>query len=387
MQLSRHLRPAEWLFFIAWLALITFGYPLHVNLEPEELAARPALDRTHLSPTMLNANDNIPHNAMRHNLQKRRNRLNFIQFTRLRYILPVGITAQSLKFFYEAIALKASGALRNLLPERALAIIIENPVLGLLFDGPIPWDLVTHFADTIVHAGITTTYDNMYMDQMLSASVAIALRVIHDATGLEVKSQRTRILETVKPHKDQLCAPLRTGLRIRKKAESQSNLTSRSVSLSSTKASKSPTLNVKPRTPPLSTALKGFKMEKFHVTAIITPVMTAAQFLEDFYDLIALKIETGFWNNVPPLHSLVLTRWDYQLKFFCYAAPIPWDFIQEVAIDMSEWAAKGFTAQFDAVYKAVDQFGKEIFVSVALEFMKGDDNRDGGISTWSDSGP
>lgn len=378
MQLSRHLRLAPRLLLFAWTALIAFGSPLHTILEPEELAARPKLDRTSQLPrTMLNANDNIRHNAKRLNLEKRSNGLTLIHATSLRYIIPVEIAAQSLDFFYETIALKASGTWRNLPPERALTITIGNLVLSLLSDAPISWDFVTHFADTMVHAtelGYTNTYDIMSQDPMLSASVAITLRVIDHATGLEARSRNTRKLEVVKLYS---YSSLHTGPRIRREHEYQSVLRSRSVSVSSIKSHKPPALSVKPRTPPLSTASKSFTLEKFHVTAIITPVMIAAQYLEDFYDLIALKIETGFWNSVEPMHSLVLTRWNYRLKFFCYAAPIPWDFIQEVAIDMSEWAARGFTAEYDAVYKAVDQFGKEIFVSVALDFiMNGEGSKD-----------
>ncbi|KAL8790747.1 MAG: hypothetical protein Q9195_006225 [Heterodermia aff. obscurata] len=193
---------------------------------------------------------------------------------------------------------------------------------------------------------------------------------------LDRTSQFSQTIEAVKPRNDHSPASLQTGFRIRKQEKYQTVSTSRSVSLSSTKASKLPARNFKPRTPPLSIIPKVFTLEKFHVTATLTPVLWAARFLEDFYDLIALKVETGVWNSVPPVHSLVLTRWNYRLKFFCYAAPIPWDFIQEVAIEMSEWAAKGFTAQYDAVYKAVDQFGKEIFVSVALDFVIGDKKDD-----------
>ena len=253
MQLSPHLRLAEWLLLFAWAIMITFGSPLHTTLEPDELAARPITSQ--LPRTTLNANENIRYNAKRHNLERK--------------------------------------------------------------------------------------------------------------------------LEVAKLHADYSYSSLHTGLRIRRKHEYQSALRSRSVSVSSIKAHKPPALSVKPRTSPLSTFSKGFTLEKFHVTATITPVMVAAQYLEDFYDLIALKIETGYWNGVPPMHSLVLTRWNYQLKFFCYAAPIPWEFIQEVAIEMSEWAVRGFTAQYDAVYKAVDQFGKEIFVSVVMDMvMNGEGSKD-----------
>ena len=388
MQLSRHCRLAKWLLLFAWLALIAFGSPLNTILEPEGLAARPKSDRTSRPPgTMLNANDNVRYNAKKHNLDEGSNGLTFKQATGLgyEYIAPVEIAVKSLDFFYEAIVLKASGAWRNLPQEKTLTFTDGNLALSLLSDAPIPWNFVIHFANTMAHAtepGVTTTYNIISQDAMLSASVAIALRVIDHATGFEGRSQSSRKFEGVKLYTDYSFPSLRTKLRVKKQQEFQLASRSRSVSVSSTKARESPVLSLEPRTPPLSTVSKVFRLQKFHVTAIITPITLVASYLEDFYDLIALKVETGFWNSVPPMHSLVLKRWNYQLKFFCYAAPVPWDFIQEVAIDMSEWAAKGFTAQFDAVYKAVDQFGKEIFVSVAMEFMNnGDDSQDDAVLT------
>ncbi|KAG7007239.1 hypothetical protein G7Y79_00011g031370 [Physcia stellaris] len=113
-----------------------------------------------------------------------------------------------------------------------------------------------------------------------------------------------------------------------------------------------------------------FALQVFRATGLITPVELAARYLEDFYDIIALKVETGFWGSVPPMHNLVLKRWNYELTFFCYAAPIPWEFIQEVALEMSSWAERGFTAEFDALYMAVDNLGKEIFVSVVMKLVQ-----------------
>ena len=111
-------------------------------------------------------------------------------------------------------------------------------------------------------------------------------------------------------------------------------------------------------------------MIKFQSTAMIIPVAIAKVYLQDFYDIIALKVETGFYDKIPPLHNFSLTRFGYKLSFFCYAAPIPWDFVQEVAIDMSQWAEKGFTTQFSSTYKALDSLGQEVFISVALELLE-----------------
>ncbi|KAL8828795.1 MAG: hypothetical protein Q9191_002382 [Dirinaria sp. TL-2023a] len=104
---------------------------------------------------------------------------------------------------------------------------------------------------------------------------------------------------------------------------------------------------------------------KFTPLSYITPVQVAAAFLEDFYDLIAWKIETGTWSAQGLLHSVIFARWNFRLSFFCYAEPVPWDFIQGFAIHMSEMAVRGWTGAYEATYEARRASGI-VFVSVKM---------------------
>lgn len=164
--------------------------------------------------------------------------------------------------------------------------------------------------------------------------------------------------------------PVLNADKIRGEPQLQRQLShSRSYTQSVTKRARSPRISPKKRT--LTKPATAFALQVFRATGLITPVELAARYLEDFYDIIALKVETGFWGSVPPMHNLVLKRWNYELTFFCYSAPVPWEFIQEVALEMSSWAERGFTAEFDALYMAVDNLGKEIFVSVVMKLVQG----------------
>lgn len=91
---------------------------------------------------------------------------------------------------------------------------------------------------------------------------------------------------------------------------------------------------------------------RFTALSYITPVQVAAAFLEDFYDLIALKIETGFWSAEGLLHSVTFARWSFRLSFSCYTEPVPWDFIQWFAIHMSERAVNGWTGLYEATFES-----------------------------------
>ena len=104
---------------------------------------------------------------------------------------------------------------------------------------------------------------------------------------------------------------------------------------------------------------------KFTPLSYITPAHVAAAFLEDFYDLIALKIETGFWSAQGVFHSVTFARWNFRLSFFCYAEPVPWEFIQGFAIHMSELAVRGWTGAYEATYGARKATGL-VLVSVKL---------------------
>ena len=109
-------------------------------------------------------------------------------------------------------------------------------------------------------------------------------------------------------------------------------------------------------------------VRSFRHVAYIAPAQIAASFFEDFYNLIALKVETGVWAAQGTLHSLVFTRWNFRLSFFCYAEPVPWQFVQDFAINMMEMVGRGWTTSYEATYQKLSGL---VFVTVKMELLGG----------------
>ena len=94
---------------------------------------------------------------------------------------------------------------------------------------------------------------------------------------------------------------------------------------------------------------RGFDVSthRFKNFGILVPVVLAASYIQDFFDIIALRIETGFWANEPPSCYRIFTMWDFELIFRSAGTTIPWDFIQEYVVDKLSDVGKGFTGMFE----------------------------------------
>ena len=86
---------------------------------------------------------------------------------------------------------------------------------------------------------------------------------------------------------------------------------------------------------------------RFTNFGMIVPVVLAASYIQDFFGIIALRIETGFWANEPPSSYRIFSMWNFELSFISAGTTIPWDFIQEYVIDKSSDVCKGFTGVFE----------------------------------------
>ena len=86
---------------------------------------------------------------------------------------------------------------------------------------------------------------------------------------------------------------------------------------------------------------------RFKNFGIIVPVILAASYMQDFFDIIALRIETGFWANEPPSSYRIFSMWNFELSFVSAGTTIPWDFIQEYVVDKLSDVGKGFTGVFE----------------------------------------
>lgn len=80
---------------------------------------------------------------------------------------------------------------------------------------------------------------------------------------------------------------------------------------------------------------------------LIVPTVRAAEYIEDFFNIIALRIETGYWANEAPSNHRVIRMWDFELEFYSLSSIIPWDFIQDYVLDMMDYISKGFTGVYN----------------------------------------
>ncbi|KAL8909440.1 MAG: hypothetical protein Q9171_005038 [Xanthocarpia ochracea] len=92
----------------------------------------------------------------------------------------------------------------------------------------------------------------------------------------------------------------------------------------------------------------GFDLEtrKIQSFGIIVPTQVAARYLIDFFETIALRIETGVWADSAPTNYRIIHMWDFELSFYSMHANIPWDFIQQYVIDVVADIEKGFTGVY-----------------------------------------
>ena len=106
---------------------------------------------------------------------------------------------------------------------------------------------------------------------------------------------------------------------------------------------------IQSRTPPSP----GSSSPKLHVNFIkhiaMLPVAIAAEQLEDFYSVIALKILTGQMAHRSPSKMVTLSIWDFELVFSSETMLVPWSFVQAFAIEMAEWSARSWTGFYEAI--------------------------------------
>ncbi|KAL8824647.1 MAG: hypothetical protein Q9191_004911 [Dirinaria sp. TL-2023a] len=204
---------------------------------------------------------------------------------------------------------------------------------------PIPWEFVIRFATKMFNAamlGFAGTYEILYADEDMGQMVTVTLRVIDHRNPSGARSDKRNALPAAVDSALSSVAPAPPGHAQKLKSHH----------LSITKRGNAP-----------------FAPIQFKHVAMITPVSVAARYLEDFYDVIALNIETGAWTAREPLHFIIFQQWNFKLTFFSYAQAVPWDFIQNFVIEMSDYAAKGFTSQYDAQFGAETATG-QVLVNV-----------------------
>ncbi len=129
-----------------------------------------------------------------------------------------------------------------------------------------------------------------------------------------------------------------------------------------------PTPPLRPRAPnPSSSMSPGIRIASFVQTTALVPGALAASKLEDFYTIIATKIETGYFADWPPSKTVAFWRWDFELIFSSDKINVPLSFVQAFAIDMAEWSSRQFTGFYEATVVGEGPLsGLVIFVQMRL---------------------
>lgn len=106
----------------------------------------------------------------------------------------------------------------------------------------------------------------------------------------------------------------------------------------------------------------GIRVASFVRTTALVPCAVAAAKLEDFYSIIALKIETGQMAHRAPSKTVVCSLWNFELVFSCDRINVPLSFVQAFAIDMAEWSSKQFTGFYEATVKGEGPLSGLVFL-------------------------
>lgn len=283
-------------------------------------------------------------------------------------IMPVGLAVQMTKAFYESVMEKAFDEQWKPSPSSSLFTITEGvfELTVSCLGGAVPMESLHFFAEKMVDfaaKGWLPIYDVYYREELTGAMLALAFRIKDAGIPLLPLSRPSRRSMSASPE-------TRKGPVLHRRSLNKLSYSPKPEPRSLAGFSKNRPRSILSRRsaiPQVSTHLRPIK---FQHLALITPAQLAAPYLEDFYDSIALRIETGFWNAVSPLHFITFRRWNFQLSFYSYAEAVPWDFIQNFVIEMSEYAAKGFTSSYEATFGAMKATGA-VFVSVTLRFLDG----------------
>lgn len=245
-------------------------------------------------------------------------------------LVPVSVAAPYIKDFFDTIAVRAS---------TEWAFFAESPLFTITI-GPfqltvsclgadVPWPVLAsaarHFS-SLADRSWAATFDAFYTEPESAATFAFSLRLLQQAT--------------VRP------AASVTGSHARRTKRLLESQQSPPVPTPTTTTTH---LNT-PRTPTLlSTSSKpGLKLTHFVRTAAVVPCALAATRFEDFYNIIALKIETGEYAHTPPSQYVACSFWDFELTFYCDTMNVPLSFVQAFAIDMAAWSARQFTGFYEA---------------------------------------
>lgn len=256
--------------------------------------------------------------AKRTELNKR-SQVNLTSFKIHGAILPISIAAPYVKAFFDAIAFDASNAWTSRREAALLTVTRGSLQLTMSCLGaPIPWRLLVSVAQkfsALADHSWVGIFDAIYEEPESAIMVALSLRLLRTATASD-----STIISRIR------------------------DLQSQNPPTTST----TPRVSARGPTTPMS---PGLRVTSFVRTAAIVPSTIAAAKLEDFYTIIATKIETGQLATRIPSRTMVCSLWDFELTFSCDSIDVPLSFVQAFAIDMAEWSSRQFTGFYEATVR------------------------------------
>ena len=263
----------------------------------------------------------------------KRNQFSLTHYRTQYTVLPLSTAALYAKFFYDTVAHQAIHIWLSR-PQLALLTVTQGPfqltVSGL--GSEIPWSLLAFIAQHLSAAattGLVNTFDAYYTQSGTSITIAVSLRLIEGVT---------------------LVGPMSISPRERDVSREDKVSTAPIVSSLQRRASTGPSM----------------QMIKFTSVNMLVPTALVASILEDFYNIIALKIETGQLADMLPAKEIVLSLWDFELSFSCMTMKIPLSFVYAYAVDMAKLTSMSWTG----LYEATIQGGGPLSEVVILVKMK-----------------
>lgn len=256
---------------------------------------------------------------------QRDRRIKLVHFKKLNAVVPSLIAAVRLKEFFSTVAWQAVNQWPTEQPQSALFTITHGQFQLTMscLGSTIPWPVVESAAQrfSMLASGLCVfTFDAYWMEMGTSITIAMSLRLL--TPQFPTPDQPLRPLPNLHPH----------HLEPRQLAPPNSPTTAQ----------------LHRRIPDPTGALA---MTKFRAFIALLPTAIVMSQLEDFYTLIATKIETGDFAHYPDSRVRVLMRWNFELTVSCDKMAVPWSFVQAFAIDMAEWSAREFTGFYEATVR------------------------------------
>ncbi|MCJ1452092.1 hypothetical protein MMC28_002433 [Mycoblastus sanguinarius] len=254
-------------------------------------------------------------------------------------ILPISLAAQSARIFFDAVNFHA----------RYSWFLKEPSALFTVTGGPfqlsvsclgstVPWPIVANVAHDLsimASRGLVNNFDAYYTDPGTLITIAISLRLTKEISGrMPPRFISPRMKRSIQ--QDKLPATLPKPL-----------VTTRSPTGKG----------------------KSIKVTKFtSITALVPTALIASRF-EDFYNILALRIETGQYAHLLPSKEVTLSIWDFELSFSCSQMNVPWGFIISFIIDMADMSSRSWTGFYEAMFKGDRPLG-EVIIHIAMKLKE-----------------